>query len=160
MFTVCFQTKMKLTAQRACLSCLLLYPMPGTKLVLDTYFWLMNDGMNEWYASLSSGLRCALALTEMSDIEDISLPPLRQDHQGLCSSNRTLSSTCAFRQAPPGHWEASYGPAVVFWHVLISLFLSMLLAGCRALMIKSVNLLRAQLDPYQLDHVPTRWAAH
>lgn len=137
------QTKLKPKEQGAELLCLLLHPVLVLSWGSLHVFRRRDDGMGGTQASLS--LQVGLAPTEMFDIED---------HQGRSfhlSEGRTtdvwiLSSPCALRQASPGQGVASPWLCPVSWRILVSLLLCMLLAGCRALVIKSADLHRASTN--------------
>lgn len=135
--------QMKPKEQGAGLFCLLQHPVLVLSWGSLHVFGRRANEMGGTQASLSP--QVGLPPTEMFGIED---------HQGrsFClSEGRTTnvwipSSTCALRQASPGQGVASPWLCPVSWHILVSLLLCMLLAGCRALVIKSADLHRASTN--------------
>lgn len=109
-------------------------------------FERIDDGMNGMQASLSPQM--SLAPTEMFDIEDLArgwvifLSLWWQNHQCLDPE----LYLCLQTTDPFLAWVASLWLCPVSWHILLSLLLSMLPAGCRALMITSANLHRASIN--------------
>lgn len=83
----------------------------------------------------SLGPQMALAPTEMFDTEDHQVSASLK--AGLLKLGSELHSCL---QTDPS-WVAS-----VSWRILLSLLLTMLAAGCRALVIKSANLPRASIN--------------